>query len=401
MKFIIYLILLFNNIYGFAKILQSSEILYKGYVYDSSTNKPVSNAKITISKTISKYNISTDDTGYFTARITIKATDKLKSMSVIISHPLYKTKTEIRPIQPDVPDKFYLVKQPISENKEVNKIKTVSKRSNTITLTTILFDSLSNKSIINAKVFINEAQAISNNSGYVRLEINNPTSNSVFVQIQEPSLGISYGKLYNKNKFPSVIKLIVRDKIGGVNDEKVTTNGNFIDNEDFIFAIKSMLLKVKFNSSIEQILSYEFNKSDMIFDYEKLPEAIECSNDSSIRYYWRYVQDSRMFQEIYSYLHSHNLDQLVTIGSYIIYYFKNNKLMAVGLRIIPSSKDFDKLFFGCLTENKLEYQSHVQSSFNGVHYIFGSSFTDYKYSEIVINNQVGYESCIHDWWYID
>jgi hypothetical protein len=168
--------------------------------------------------------------------------------------------------------------------------------------------------------------------------------------------------------------------------------------KNFASQIKQLLYKVGFNSSLQDILSFEWGVSHANdIDYYKLRQAIECTGED-IRYYWRYLKDSKLNVEIYPYLNNLGLKGEINDGSYIIYYFKDNKLARIGLRLFASD-NFEQAFFSSLNQDMKHYPLRYQTEVNGLHFISGSSFTDIKSTEIFVMNEIGYNFCIHDWWH--
>jgi hypothetical protein len=171
-------------------------------------------------------------------------------------------------------------------------------------------------------------------------------------------------------------------------------------NQEFVVRIKSILHKVKFNSSLSDVLTFEFGRNyEHSIEYDKLPIAIECANES-IKYYWRYIGESKIGQEVNSFLNARGLNSLISQETYVVYYSKDNKFVRICLRIIPKSEKFDKLF----TQTLIEGTSLERSKFNIVkasdyYYITGTSYTDHHYYEVLMCNEEGFKCCIHDWWH--
>nr|WP_294950180.1 hypothetical protein [uncultured Mucilaginibacter sp.] len=171
------------------------------------------------------------------------------------------------------------------------------------------------------------------------------------------------------------------------------------DDATFNFNIKSLLYKMDFGSSIGDVLSFElgeFHRNDIA--YSNLADAIECAGQN-IKYCWYYLKDSKLRNEIYSYLQNAGLREMVTDDTYIVYYFKDNRLSRISLRIFPNSDKFEKLFFQSLGQDVTSCPYRYQSENNKIHYLTGSSFTDIKSTEIYACNEDGYRFCVHDWWH--
>ncbi len=387
---------------------QSHDILYTGNIYNEA-KKPIQGAIVSISPTIKHDNIlPTDANGYFFVKIQGNPPAN-QPFQLTITHELYATTTFTSVVQSAAHDKFILKKRSLAQKDLLNTQDNNNNSGHhpaiiegTITLNFNLFDTSTNHPLINVRVSVMESQAISNNNGFVTLKLTNPKSDSVFVIIQDDNQGISFAKKYSKLNFPTVINLIAQEKrefTANNNTPVIDNQSSLISSVDFALTIRSMLFKVAFNSSIAQVLSYEYGNDSTKIDYDKLPRAIECTEDT-IRYYWRYLKDSKLFGEIHSYFDTHHLTALVTQDSYVVYGFKHNKLVRINLRLFSSDSNFDEQFFKALTNNKVpNFISHAQIEFHGLHYIMGSSYTDYQSTEIFLCNDEGYNSCIHDWWH--
>lgn len=186
---------------------------------------------------------------------------------------------------------------------------------------------------------------------------------------------------------------VQKDKSIKITDKDKSTSALFAEN------IKSLLQNVDFNSSISDVLGYEFGKGTPIsISYDSLPVAEECKNQT-IRYYWQYLSQSKMNQKIYPFLEKENLSNKLSDDSYIVYGFKDNKLIRVSLRLFPLSYDFNNAFYSALGQNIYMYPNRYETSSGNIHFISGASFTDVTSAEIIIANEEGYNVCTHDWWH--
>jgi hypothetical protein len=281
-----------------------------------------------------------------------------------------------------------------------------------------------NFTILNVPV---TSSCYSDNKGLITISFNNYNNvDSLLLGFISTKYGISnYRKKEAVNNFPkefsfdarkSIIfstKIVPSDSIKTLNvlrnENKISSTGDLgsptknlknNNNSNFAARIKSFLYKVPFNSSINDVFKYEFGSGFQNLDYESLPVATECTGDS-IRYYWRYLDQSPIKTEVYSYLSARGLQDKVTKDSYVVYAFKDKKLVRVSLRIFYSSNDFKDLFIQSLIEGtSLSPVVYNKASFDGFFYISGSSFTDYSNTfEILMCNEVGYNCCVHDWWH--
>ena len=172
-------------------------------------------------------------------------------------------------------------------------------------------------------------------------------------------------------------------------------------NKTISYNVKSLLYKIEFNSTFSDVVHFEFGSNINSFPYEKLPDATECTNQN-IKYYWRYLKESNMKNEIYSFLKAIGLQDKVSDGTYIVYMFKDNKLVRVTLRMYANTDaiNFRKVFLEALGQNTAFYPNKFQISYDNYHYVSGGSFADdQNLTEIAMCNELGYNMCIHDWWH--
>ncbi len=161
----------------------------------------------------------------------------------------------------------------------------------------------------------------------------------------------------------------------------------------FAYNLKPLLYKINFGASINDVFNFEHG-INYTMPYENLPTATECGNQN-VKYYWRYLKDTRMKDDIYAFLAARGLKEKISNDSYLLYFFKDNKLAKVSLRLYPLSQDANKLITNAIGAQAERYETAL----NGIHYISGASFTDVPSCELIICNEIGYNFCIHDWWY--
>jgi hypothetical protein len=170
-------------------------------------------------------------------------------------------------------------------------------------------------------------------------------------------------------------------------------------NTEFSLRIKSMLNKVPLNTYFKDVLVAE---KDFDTVNRTLTSQIECGKDS-IRYFWKYINPSLMWPEVYAFLYMNGrLDTTVSPSSYVMYSFKDDKLVRITLRMVSPNKAFDSLFTNALIDGtpfarrKSKYNI---DTLDGIYYVSGASYKDRPYTEILMCNAAGYNSCIHDWWH--
>jgi hypothetical protein len=172
-----------------------------------------------------------------------------------------------------------------------------------------------------------------------------------------------------------------------------------IDDSVFGNTIKSLLFKVPFNSTINDVITYEFGASHSNdISYDSLPIAMECTGQS-LHYYWRYLNQSKMGKSIDSFLVTKHLRNKVSKDSYVIYGFKDNKLARVNLRLFSVSNDFKGKLFESLDQDTVNYPNKYQVKLLDNYFISSSSENGTPIVEIYICNETGYKLCESDWWH--
>jgi hypothetical protein len=181
--------------------------------------------------------------------------------------------------------------------------------------------------------------------------------------------------------------------------------GEGVDSSAFMSSIKFLLKKVPFDISFDDVLAYEYNDSYRgVVPYSNLPIAHECYGDS-VKYYWKYLNQTKLGDYIISYLTNHQLSTSV-YDAYIIYYFKSNKLQKIRLRLFYDPKlnpKFPALLISELSNGSVK-NDHSQEMVNihstpRTHYMVGSSYKDIGSIEIDLANENGYNDCLNDWWH--
>lgn len=200
---------------------------------------------------------------------------------------------------------------------------------------------------------------ISNPNGLVSLDfISTNDEDSLLLEFKSAEFGIQNLKEISIVNHPKILYFDVRKKIEIVGNTKTSIPRierreptTLHDNDaEFALRIKSMLYKIKFGSSINDVYTFELGNSfSGNIEYETLPVATECT-DKKIRYYWKYIDESKIGVEVHDFLRSIGLDSLITKDSYLIYFFVENKLVRINLRLIPSDNNFDKAFSSALTK---------------------------------------------------
>ena len=163
--------------------------------------------------------------------------------------------------------------------------------------------------------------------------------------------------------------------------------------------VKSLLNRIQFNTSLAGVLAFEFGEvSRNQFTYESLPIATECTN-SVIRYYWRYLKDSKLKSRIMVFLNQAGLWEEITPDAYVVYIFKDNRLMRIDLRLYSDSENFysDVMNAFSLLPNfaPIKYKSRL-----GEDYVFISSFKEAGWNSVSISYSSieGFNACNNDWW---
>ena len=161
--------------------------------------------------------------------------------------------------------------------------------------------------------------------------------------------------------------------------------------------VNLLLHKIEFGSSIADVTRYEFGPAMKPISYESLPTAIECTNET-IKYYWRYLKDSKMSDQIFGFLAAKGILSMVSSDSYLVYAFKDNKLIRISLRIYSPNSSFKSVFLNAIGQNTITNPDKYQVELNKTHFITGQSFEDGSFTEILLANDIGYKVCVSDWW---
>jgi hypothetical protein len=111
----------------------------------------------------------------------------------------------------------------------------------------------------------------------------------------------------------------------------------------FVSTINTLLRDIAFNSTINDVLAYEHGEQHRnSITYESLPTATECA-PNTVKYYWRYLKDSRYALRFATYFKDHNLQDKFTGDSFLVYAFYENKLVGIGLNLFSDEESGKKL----------------------------------------------------------
>lgn len=202
------------------------------------------------------------------------------------------------------------------------------------------------------------------------------------------------GKGVKKKKLSMVVSLIVSLCI-------ILTIIYFITRQEtpqqtrFYHNVESILYKVKFNSPVDTVMKYEWGQTYPNF-YDSLPVAGECK-ENVVKYYWRFMNESPLGRGVLNFFESKGLKNYINDNSYVIYSFKDNKLVKVDLRIFSGVKNFYEDFIKALGLNPINFPSKYISHQGNFFYIAGNNHAESSY-HLVIANQQGYTLCSNDWW---
>ena len=247
------------------------------------------------------------------------------------------------------------------------------------------------KSVLVNIMNINASTFLSNHNGLVSLNFLNPDNvDSLLLEFQSTELGIQETKKIPVENFTKELYLEVNNQIEITREIKSDVPKSssqkpkiLTENSEFTLRIKSILFKIGFNSSINDVYAFEFGSSFTgNIEYEKLPVATECT-EKLIRYYWRYIDQSKIGVEVHAFLRAKNLESFITSDSYLVYYFIENKLIRINLRLVPNENSFDNLFSKVLTEGtSLKAINYNKVKAGEYYYITGSSFKDIHYYDL-------------------
>lgn len=162
--------------------------------------------------------------------------------------------------------------------------------------------------------------------------------------------------------------------------------------------VKPFLSKVPFHAPISQVLAYELGPGQSnALSYERLATADECKNQE-IKYYWRYLRESKIGEDLTAYLNSKGLKDKISKDSYILYFFKDNRLIRICYRLVAQSPDFLPSFLGSLGIDFTKHPKQYKTEIDGQYFISTSS-ADNLSMEIMMTSEAGFKACSSDWWY--
>ncbi len=191
----------------------------------------------------------------------------------------------------------------------------------------------------------------------------------------------------------------VKKPAGTLVKTKIRIADEPVERNDFVLNVRSFFKGVTFNCSVNDMIVNEFGQqSSNSLPYSSLQIASECKGQE-VRYYWRYLKDSRVCSGLLSFLTARGLDKKISEQSYIVYLFKDNKLVRVNFRLFPNTEDVNHLFLSAVGQNVELYPEKYQVKSNNYHFISGTSFKDVFSIEIYMCNEVGYQVCTNDWWH--
>jgi len=159
------------------------------------------------------------------------------------------------------------------------------------------------------------------------------------------------------------------------------------------------LCRVDFGKSFKDLLSYEFKQNQPDISYDSLLQAVECTNTDSIKYFWRYIRDSRLKPSLGQFFDVALLSLDMDTNSHIIYYFKQDKLVRMALIIsfkdnVPLDRVFEyfKIDRKRLVDDRFFYRT--RDYYCGI-FRPGS----FRWIRIDIGTAEASKSCDNDWWY--
>lgn len=163
---------------------------------------------------------------------------------------------------------------------------------------------------------------------------------------------------------------------------------------------KSLLLRVPFRSSIEDVVAFEFGEgSRNSMTYASLPQAIECTN-GVVRYYWRYLKESKSKGRIRTFLAANGLDDKITDDTYIVYVFKDNKLARIDIRFFSGDEDFYNEFISAMSKTLVTtYKTQYKVRSEDFYSLFSSvKESGWSVTNLSISDEQGLMVCNNDWW---
>ncbi len=133
-----------------------------------------------------------------------------------------------------------------------------------------------------------------------------------------------------------------------------------------------MAFGISINDLIIQEYGQQFSGS---ISYDKLQRATECTNQN-IYYYYRKLNESNFKGYVDQFLKYRNLNQYIKSDSYIVYFFKNNRLFKTSIRFVYTNPIFLKLLLENLsfahTEGKYRAYRKLPDSYFA--YTFNPSY---------------------------
>jgi hypothetical protein len=126
-----------------------------------------------------------------------------------------------------------------------------------------------------------------------------------------------------------------------------------------------VLTYIPFGSTLTNVVVAEYTPQHASpVAYEKLPVAGECGTQG-IRYYVRKYNESSFKSQVDQYLEKSNLTQYITTNSsYLVYFFKDNSLCKISLRLYYNNDTLPALLAKNLSVTYASPQTYIKNPDN-------------------------------------
>jgi hypothetical protein len=156
-----------------------------------------------------------------------------------------------------------------------------------------------------------------------------------------------------------------------------------------------VLTYIPFGSTLTNVVVAEYTpQHSSPVAYEKLPIASECTTQN-IRYYFRKYNESGFKSEVDQYLEKNNLTQYITNSSYVLYFFRENSLCKISLRLYYNNDTLPALLAKNLSVTYTSNQTYIKNPDN---YFVYENQVNNKIVEVTMG-QKGTESFCSGNWY--
>jgi hypothetical protein len=171
---------------------------------------------------------------------------------------------------------------------------------------------------------------------------------------------------------------------------------NLEDKRIYSKNIESLFPGNLFGVDVGVVLAGEFGEQYRnAFNYEQLPISTECTNNE-IRYYWRKLSESKMYDKLKQHLQINNLDSFITDQSTIFYTFRNNKLFRLAINFYFTNVKFHRKFLNSLGIGDDKYWGKFYDYEKDFYTIIDLN-TTYNQTSVFFGSGDSYSYCNNDW----